>query len=300
MTAVPQPLGRLSVIADHVLRGLTWTMQASAFTAYLAVTAQPAAWRDVYTKNPVDAVFFWLMSLGMAYLWTVSLWAESRNFYDRRQQRLYRKVGLVGHLSVLLIAALASAQLPHRVAWWAVLGAVSFSAFSTWACWMQTRFLPDEDQAVIDTIIHREAAQRAAVYDASERERRRARLAAIVENLGYRLTEAPAQASKSAEAPTIKWTIPAGKHAPIVYFIRNGNRIKIGTTTELKRRIRTLALRPENVALLVNGDQRVERGYHKQFAEHRIGNTEWFAYEGALTDYVHNETIRLSGKDQQK
>nr|WP_275409797.1 GIY-YIG nuclease family protein [Streptomyces bauhiniae] len=165
---------------------------------------------------------------------------------------------------------------------------------------MQARLLPDEDQAVVDAILHREAAQRAAVFDASDRERRRARLAVIVESLGYTLNDAGAPTTSPAEPPAIRWTIPAGKHAPLVYFIRNGNRMKIGTTTELKRRIRTLALRPENVALLVAGDQRRERDYHKQFAEHRIGTTEWFAYEGTLADYVHDQTARLSQKEQQQ
>lgn len=162
---------------------------------------------------------------------------------------------------------------------------------------MQARLLPDEDQAIIDALISREAAQRAAIHDASEREKRRARLTEIVESLGYVLPDAPAHASTLADAPAVRWTIPVGKHTPLVYFIRNGNRMKIGTTTDLKRRIRTLALRPENVTLLVEGDQRRERAYHKQFADLRIGRTEWFAYEGPLTDYVHDQ---LTQKGQQQ
>ncbi|HEY6114863.1 MAG TPA: GIY-YIG nuclease family protein [Candidatus Dormibacteraeota bacterium] len=300
MTAAPQPLGRLITIVDIVLRVVVWGTQAAAAVTYLAVTAQPAAWRHLYATNPVDTIFFWLTGLSMVMLWVLCLWEEARLFYDRRLQRLHRKVGLVCQLGALLVAGLAAAQLPHRAGWFAVLGAVSFAAFATWACWMQTRFLPDEDQAVIDTIIHREAAERAAVYDASERERRRERLTAIVENLGYALIDAPTRTDKPAEAPAVKWTIPAGKHAPLVYFIRNGNRMKIGTTTELKRRIRTLALRQENVALLVNGDQRREREFHKQFAEHRIGRTEWFAYEGTLADYVHEQTKRVAQEGQEK
>jgi hypothetical protein len=98
----------------------------------------------------------------------------------------------------------------------------------------------------------------------------------------------------------VKWTVPKDKHAPFVYFIRNGNRMKIGTTTDLKRRIRTLALREENIALLVNGDHRREREYHKQFAALRVGNTEWFAHEGALADYVQAQVSRISQKGQGK
>lgn len=300
MTADPQPLGRLTAIVEHALRVVVWAVQACAAITYLTVTAQPDAWRHLYATDPVDTVFFWLTGLSMVMIWALCLWEEARHFYDRRLQRLHRKVGILCHLGALLISGLAATQLPHQVGWFAVLGTTSFAAFVTWATWMQTRFLPDEDQAVIDAIIRREAAQQTAVYDASEREKRRERLTAIVESLGYTISDPPPQADKPATAPTVRWTITAGKHAPLVYFIRNGNRMKIGTTTDLKRRIRTLALREENVTLLVTGDQRVERGFHKQFAEHRIGRTEWFAYEGALTDYVREQLNRVAQEGQGK
>jgi hypothetical protein len=293
-------LGRLATVLDHILRGVAWTTQAGAASAYLIAAAHPSAWRDIFAKDAVGTIILLCSGVSMAALWGVSLREEARFYYDRRHQRLYRKAGLLGHISSLLIAALAASKLPNQAAWFAVLGTVSFAAIATWAAWMQTRLLPDEDQAVINAVLHREAAQRAAVFDASDRERRRMRLTAIVEGLGYTLTDAPAQADKPAAAPAIKWTVPSGKHAPLVYFIRNGNRMKIGTTTDLKRRIRTLALRPENVALLVDGDQRREREYHKQFADLRVGNTEWFAYEGALAAYVDNQTAHLSRKDQTK
>jgi hypothetical protein len=67
----------------------------------------------------------------------------------------------------------------------------------------------------------------------------------------------------------------------------------------VRRRIRTLALRAENVALLQNGDRRIERQLHQQFADLRIGNTEWFAYETPLTDYV-TEQNRLARKEEAK
>ncbi|MFD9248487.1 GIY-YIG nuclease family protein [Streptomyces bottropensis] len=300
MTATPQPLGRLTTVLDHIIRGLAWGTQVAAATTYLIVAARPAAWQPMLDKNPVSVISAGLFTLGMLTVWALSLWGEQSRFYDRSMQRSHRKIGLIGHLSVLIIAAAVAAESPGRVGLWIILGFLCFSAVTTWASWMQTRLLPDEDQAVIDSIISREVAQRAAVYDASEREQRRTRLTAIVESLGYTLTDTPAAPGNPAEAPAVRWTIPAGKHAPLVYFIRNGNRMKIGTTTELKRRIRTLALRPENVALLVNGDRRREREYHKQFAEHRIGTSEWFAYEGTLADHVHAQTVRYTQKGQEQ
>ena len=297
MTAAPQPLERLTTVLDHTIRAIAWIAQAGAATAYLIIVLRPSAWQSMLDVNPVGVACTWIFTVGMTAIWAISLWGEQQRFYDRFVQRNCRKFGLIGHLSVLFIAAAAVSPSPARIGWWVVLGMLCFCAVATWGSWMAARFLPDEDQAVVDEIIHREAAQRAAIHDAGEREKRRQRLTTIVESLGYTLASPPARADDPTDAPTVRWTIPAGKHAPLVYFIRNGNRMKIGTTTDLKRRIRTLALRQENVTLLVNGDHRRERAFHKQFADLRIGRTEWFAYEGALTDYVHDQ-ITQKGRQQ--
>lgn len=298
MTTETHPLGRLISATEYTLRVLAWATQAAAATIYTIIGSNPEAWRPVFDKDPVGTLCTWTFAVGMLAFWALSLWEEQQRFYDRTIQRSRRWLGLISHLSVLLIAAAAASVSNDRLGLWIGLGIVSFSALTTWTAWMQTRFLPAEDQAVIDTIIAREVAQRAALHDASERERRRIRLTSLVENLGYTLTDTQTPATETTNQPALRWTIPSGKHTPLVYFISNGNRMKIGTTTELKRRIRTLALRPENVALLVDGDHRREREYHQQFAEHRIGKTEWFAYEGTLAAYVHDQADRIT-KGQQ-
>jgi hypothetical protein len=294
VTAAPQPLGRLATILDHTIRALAWIVQAATVAIYLGIGARPSLWQDVYDKAPVDTVFTGLFALALILFWGLCLWEEEQRYYDRLIQRSRRRLGLFSHFCLLFIAAAAASESPDRIGLWLGLGLACFSATTTWAAWMQTRFLPDEDQAVVDVIISREVAHRAAIHEAIERERRRERLTAIVGSLGYTL---PSEAPAPAHTPAVKWTISKGKHTPLVYFIRNGNRMKIGTTTDLKRRIRTLALREENVALLVDGDHRREREYHKQFADLRIGRTEWFAYEGALADYVHTQ---ITQKGQQK
>lgn len=296
-TATPQPMGRFTTTVERILCGITWTTQAAAAATYLAAAGHPSVWRPILRNDLVPVACMCVFVAGLVAIWVASMWGEQARFYNRLEQRGLRRIGLTCHLGVLLVAALAVSASPDKAGWWSALGFLSFSAFATWVAWMEVKFLPDEDQAVIDAIISREAAARAAVYDASEQEKRRVRLTAIVESLGYTLTDTPAQPGKPAEAPAARWPIPPGKHAPLVYFIRNGNRMKIGTTTELKRRIRTLALRPENVALLVDGDQRRERELHKQFADLRVGRTEWFAYEGALADYVHDQ-IAQKGQEQ--
>lgn len=68
----------------------------------------------------------------------------------------------------------------------------------------------------------------------------------------------------------------AGIHRPTVYFIANGNRVKIGYTTNLRSRIRTLALRESNILLLLDGGPELERALHDRFRDHRDHNTEWF------------------------
>ncbi|GFH38892.1 GIY-YIG nuclease family protein [Streptomyces pacificus] len=75
-------------------------------------------------------------------------------------------------------------------------------------------------------------------------------------------------------------------HAPIVYFLRNGNRVKIGTSQNLKRRISSLSLRPSDVVRVEHGDQQYERALHGRFTDLRAGGTEWFELRGDLARYL--------------
>ncbi|MET8826071.1 GIY-YIG nuclease family protein [Streptomyces sp. NPDC004610] len=81
--------------------------------------------------------------------------------------------------------------------------------------------------------------------------------------------------------------IPDGSHEDVVYFILNGNRVKIGTTTNLRNRVRALALKPRNVVACVPGDRRHEDEMHARFSKLRIGGTEWFSFEGPVIDAVN-------------
>lgn len=91
----------------------------------------------------------------------------------------------------------------------------------------------------------------------------------------------------------VQWSyrLPTGTHDPCVYFMRNGTQVKIGTTTQIRNRVRRLALRPENVALIVPGGRDTERLMHQRFASQRVGDTEWFEETGTLRDYI--ETSRM-------
>lgn len=82
--------------------------------------------------------------------------------------------------------------------------------------------------------------------------------------------------------------IPDCGHENVVYFILNGNRVKIGTTTNLRNRVRALALKPRNVIACVPGDRQQEDAMHARFSTLRIGRTEWFAFEGPIIDAVND------------
>lgn len=75
-------------------------------------------------------------------------------------------------------------------------------------------------------------------------------------------------------------------HAPVVYFLRNGTRVKIGTTRNLRPRVARLALRPDNVVRVEHGGQDYEQSLHARFDAYRVGNTEWFELRGELADYL--------------
>ncbi|MFD9192964.1 GIY-YIG nuclease family protein [Streptomyces phaeochromogenes] len=80
--------------------------------------------------------------------------------------------------------------------------------------------------------------------------------------------------------------VPEGRHAPVVYFLRNGERVKIGTSTNLRQRILALALRRQDLLLVVEGDHETERAFHDQFAKQRVAFTEWFHLAGGLARWL--------------
>lgn len=76
-------------------------------------------------------------------------------------------------------------------------------------------------------------------------------------------------------------------HDPIVYFIAVGDRVKIGTTTNLERRLDAFALHPDDVVCTVPGDRDVEHGFHRRWAGLRIhDDREWFRAEGDLAAWL--------------
>lgn len=88
----------------------------------------------------------------------------------------------------------------------------------------------------------------------------------------------------SDDEPARSWKPKSTTSAdPIVYYIRFGDRVKIGTTTNLKAR---LGVVPHDEVLATEpGGRDVERARHVQFAATRI-TREWFAYSTELKQHI--------------
>jgi hypothetical protein len=94
------------------------------------------------------------------------------------------------------------------------------------------------------------------------------------------------------EAATVREVPRSGRHDPIVYFLRNGERIKIGTTTHLAARMTALSLRQSDVLLALDGGRDLEELLHRRFHAHRIGNTEWFNFADEVKSFVNTRLNR--------
>jgi hypothetical protein len=78
----------------------------------------------------------------------------------------------------------------------------------------------------------------------------------------------------------------------VVYYVRVGNRIKIGYTTHLKQRLASIG--PEEVLATEPGGFKLEQHRHAQFAEYRVmKNREWFVDCPAIREHI--ETIKARG-----
>lgn len=99
-------------------------------------------------------------------------------------------------------------------------------------------------------------------------------------------------------APSSVWKTNA--HPPVVYFLANGNRIKIGTSTNVTARVVTLALRRKNALLLLSGSNDLEKALHDHFEADRIGNTEWFHLSESIRDFIDRRTRAHAALSQPK
>lgn len=79
-------------------------------------------------------------------------------------------------------------------------------------------------------------------------------------------------------------------HAPLVYFIGSNEYVKIGTTTDLSGRFRTIANGlPFEVDLfgVLNGGEKEENAVQRKF-RHLHTRLEWFVFHQDIRDFVQN------------
>lgn len=91
-----------------------------------------------------------------------------------------------------------------------------------------------------------------------------------------------------------------GVHGPVVYFIENGATVKIGYSTNLRNRVRSLSLQEKNVALLLQGGLTLERALHATYDKERIDSTEWFTKSERLVAFIESKRSALGVQPQTK
>lgn len=70
----------------------------------------------------------------------------------------------------------------------------------------------------------------------------------------------------------------------VVYYLRLGDRMKIGTSGNLRQRL--TAIPHDELVALELGNRLIERQRHTQFAADRLGKSEWFTASNAILDHA--------------
>lgn len=78
----------------------------------------------------------------------------------------------------------------------------------------------------------------------------------------------------------------------VVYYLRLDERVKIGTTFTPRQRF--AALPHDEVLAFERGGRAVERQRHAEFADDRLGTSEWFALSPRLRAHVE---VLAAGRD---
>ena len=74
-------------------------------------------------------------------------------------------------------------------------------------------------------------------------------------------------------------------HKPVVYYVQFADRIKIGTSRNLRKRLEALAC--DRLLALEHGNATLERQRHAQFTALRITG-EWFEHRPPLTTFIES------------
>lgn len=103
--------------------------------------------------------------------------------------------------------------------------------------------------------------------------------------------------SKRTRGVDIEGILAAKSHAPVVYFVRVGHNVKIGTTTKLRERLMALYLGPEDVLAVVPGGKDTEAAYHDRFADAHLdvpGRAELFRLSPRLRYFLSRRRLAVT------
>lgn len=77
--------------------------------------------------------------------------------------------------------------------------------------------------------------------------------------------------------------VDGSRRLSVVYYLRFRDRVKIGTTSDLRHRL--IAIPHDEIMALEPGDMSLERSRHQQFAAHRV-HGEWFRLADPLVEHM--------------
>lgn len=218
--------------------------------------------------------------------WAACMGAEWLMRYDKERAWLPRTAGWVALAVSVLTIALEGAMATGKPVIGAAGGLVSILAKGLW---MVTMNISARRLSALDQQWYEKAASAASAELArTVMERKLARTRALVEQERAALDTFQSQPRIAATEPfeQVPVDIPAGPHQNVVYVVRNGDRVKIGTSGKLADRVKALSLRRSDVLLAVTGSWELESELRQRFAEHRIGTTEWFSFVPEIRDFV--------------
>lgn len=101
------------------------------------------------------------------------------------------------------------------------------------------------------------------------------------------MTESRVPADLTEQAQPVELDLSRmSRHEPVVYFVLNGSRIKIGYSTHFPERLRALAVPSESLLLLLRGGTALESAIHRRFGKYRVGRSEWFEIAPPILRYI--------------
>ncbi|MER5277797.1 GIY-YIG nuclease family protein [Streptomyces sp. NPDC002809] len=107
----------------------------------------------------------------------------------------------------------------------------------------------------------------------------------------------PASPHEAAVVDDAVWN--KSSHPAVVYFMVNGDRVKIGMSTNIAARTAALSLRRGNVILLLEGGYELEAALHRAFEADRVGVTEWFVLSVRIRDFIARKEGERPTRPQQ-